>query len=152
MSSFRSGSSFLDGGTRDSTRDSNDLSKSVEEDINLNRRLVTFNFPPSTVTMKRRMQQEPDFSSLTQLDSLIIAQSVYETGASSWPAVAKLLSKHPLLSHPKSFFTAQVSQYLLPRAQGLILSSVLPGNVQASDAGGFVGNVSSGHQWNLQAI
>ncbi|KIK68102.1 hypothetical protein GYMLUDRAFT_36932 [Collybiopsis luxurians FD-317 M1] len=58
----------------------------------------------------RRSQTEPDFSSLTKLDSLILAQSVYELGASAWPAVAKVLSKHPLLSHPKSFFTAQSCQ------------------------------------------
>lgn len=48
-------------------------------------------------------------SVLTNLDRLILAQAVYELGSNSWPAVAKLLSKHPLLSRPKSFFTSQVS-------------------------------------------
>ena len=46
---------------------------------------------------------------LTNLDRLILAQAVYELGANSWPAVAKLLTKHPLLQRPKSFFTPQVS-------------------------------------------
>ncbi|KAJ4478152.1 hypothetical protein J3R30DRAFT_3702892 [Lentinula aciculospora] len=50
--------------------------------------------------------------SLTKLDCLILAQSVYELGAAAWPAVAKLLSKHPLLQHPKSFFTAQSCETL----------------------------------------
>ncbi|KAF5390659.1 hypothetical protein D9757_002760 [Collybiopsis confluens] len=58
----------------------------------------------------RRTPQELDFSLLSKLDRLILAQSVYELGAAAWPAVAKVLSKHPLLSHPKSFFTAQTCQ------------------------------------------
>ncbi|KAK7470603.1 hypothetical protein VKT23_002027 [Stygiomarasmius scandens] len=44
---------------------------------------------------------------LSTLDRLLIAQAVYELGGNAWPSVAKLLSKHPLLSHPRSFFTAQ---------------------------------------------
>lgn len=48
-------------------------------------------------------------SSLQPIDRLLLAQAVWELGANSWPAVAKLLTKHPLLHHPKSFFTAQVS-------------------------------------------
>ncbi|KAH7879875.1 uncharacterized protein C8R40DRAFT_1083529 [Lentinula edodes] len=60
----------------------------------------------------KRSQPELDLSSFTKLDALILAQSVYELGASSWPTVAKLLSKHPLLRHPKSFFTAQSCETL----------------------------------------
>ncbi|KAJ3857443.1 hypothetical protein EV368DRAFT_77797 [Lentinula lateritia] len=60
----------------------------------------------------KRSQPEPDLSSFNKLDALILAQSVYELGASSWPTVAKLLSKHPLLRHPKSFFTAQSCETL----------------------------------------
>jgi bromodomain-containing protein 8 len=52
---------------------------------------------------------QPDMGSLTNLDRLILAQAVYELGANSWSAVAKLLTKHPLLPRPKSFFTPQVS-------------------------------------------
>ncbi|KAJ3802782.1 hypothetical protein GGU11DRAFT_483822 [Lentinula aff. detonsa] len=62
--------------------------------------------------LTRRNAAEPELSSLTKLDSLILAQSVYELGASSWAEVAKLLSKHPLLQHPKSFFTAQSCEAL----------------------------------------
>jgi len=46
---------------------------------------------------------------LNNLEALILAQAVWEHGANAWPAVARLLAKHPLLSRPKSFFTAQVS-------------------------------------------
>ncbi|KAL0949517.1 hypothetical protein HGRIS_009568 [Hohenbuehelia grisea] len=46
-------------------------------------------------------------ASLQPIDCLLLAQAVWELGACSWPAVAKLLTKHPLLSHPKSFFTPQ---------------------------------------------
>ncbi|CAA7259802.1 unnamed protein product [Cyclocybe aegerita] len=54
----------------------------------------------------RRPQQSP---SLTSIESLLLAQAAWELGAgpASWPAVAKLLSKHPLLSRPKSFFSPQ---------------------------------------------
>ncbi|KAK1236602.1 hypothetical protein PQX77_000154 [Marasmius sp. AFHP31] len=55
-------------------------------------------------------RREPDVFALTKLDSLILAQAVFELGTDSWPSVAKLLSKHPLLSHPKSFFTPQSCQ------------------------------------------
>ncbi|KAF9259541.1 hypothetical protein L218DRAFT_990031 [Marasmius fiardii PR-910] len=52
-------------------------------------------------------RRDPDVSALTNLDALILAQAVYELGGNSWSDVAKLLSKHPLISHPKSFFTPQ---------------------------------------------
>ncbi|KAG7096931.1 hypothetical protein E1B28_004331 [Marasmius oreades] len=55
-------------------------------------------------------RRDPDVSALTNLDALILAQAVYELGGDSWSDVAKLLSKHPLLSHPKSFFTPQSCQ------------------------------------------
>lgn len=59
----------------------------------------------STTTRTTRRVQ------LNNIESLLLAQAVWEHGAgqASWPAVAKILSKHPLLSRPKSFFTAQVS-------------------------------------------
>ncbi|KAK0468407.1 uncharacterized protein EV420DRAFT_1635655 [Desarmillaria tabescens] len=51
-----------------------------------------------------------DMNRLSKLDRLIMAQAVWEIGT-EWTAIAKILSKHPLLSHPKSFFTAQVIMY-----------------------------------------
>ena len=46
---------------------------------------------------------------MTLRERLILAQAVYEYGAkqTTWPEIAKLLSKHPLISRPKNFFTAQ---------------------------------------------
>ncbi|KAF9453069.1 hypothetical protein P691DRAFT_771800 [Macrolepiota fuliginosa MF-IS2] len=46
---------------------------------------------------------------LSHIEALLIAQGAWEmgTGASTWPAMAKVLSGHPLLTRPKSFFTAQ---------------------------------------------
>ncbi|KAF9534287.1 hypothetical protein CPB83DRAFT_889287 [Crepidotus variabilis] len=54
----------------------------------------------------RRPQSHPP---LTSVESLLLAQATWELGAaqSSWQQIAKLLSKHPLISRPKSFFTAQ---------------------------------------------
>lgn len=51
---------------------------------------------------------QPDVSSLSNVERLLLAQAVYEFGANAWPHVSKLLSKHPLLSRPKAFFNAQV--------------------------------------------
>ncbi|GLB33848.1 putative bromo domain containing protein [Lyophyllum shimeji] len=48
-------------------------------------------------------------AALDNIESLILAQAVWEHGADAWPTVAKILSKHPLISRPKSFFTAQSS-------------------------------------------
>lgn len=54
-----------------------------------------------------QLKQQPSY---TQLECLLLAQTVWELGAnpSSWSNIAKLLSTHSLISRPKSFFTAQV--------------------------------------------
>ena len=76
----------------------------------------------------------PDMTTLTNLDRLILAQAVYELGANSWSAVAKLLTKHPLLQRPKSFFTPQVSLVHIHIAFPSISHSILvmSGHVSAS--------------------
>jgi hypothetical protein len=70
----------------------------------------------------------PDMSALTNLDRLILAQAVYELGANSWTAVAKLLSKHPLVSRHKSLFSPQVSftsfsSFVLTHLSGTLVMS-----------------------------
>ncbi|KAG1907146.1 uncharacterized protein F5891DRAFT_358200 [Suillus fuscotomentosus] len=45
-------------------------------------------------------------SSLTNVECLLLAQAVYEYGANAWQQVSKLLSKHPITSRPKTFFSA----------------------------------------------
>ncbi|KAJ7228609.1 hypothetical protein GGX14DRAFT_345637 [Mycena pura] len=44
---------------------------------------------------------------LSVLDKLILSQAVWEVGPSSWLKISRILGKHSLLSHPKTFFTAQ---------------------------------------------
>lgn len=64
--------------------------------------------------MSTRSTRRPQVqTSLSPLESLLLAQATWELGAgpNSWPAIAKLLSKHPLLSRPKSFFSAQVRTF-----------------------------------------
>ncbi|KAF7355348.1 Bromo domain-containing protein [Mycena sanguinolenta] len=41
------------------------------------------------------------------LDKLVLAQAVWEVGTSSWLKISRILGKHALLTHPKTFFTAQ---------------------------------------------
>ncbi|KAG5637375.1 hypothetical protein H0H81_004800 [Sphagnurus paluster] len=60
-------------------------------------------------------------ATLKNVESLILAQAVWEHG-NAWPIVARILSKHPLISRPKSFFTAQSSHVMyenLMREAGL---------------------------------
>lgn len=58
---------------------------------------------------RARRSTTADTPVLDNLECLILAQAVWELGADSWPAVVKVLQKHPLISRPKSFFTPQVS-------------------------------------------
>jgi bromodomain-containing protein 8 len=53
-----------------------------------------------------------DVASLSNIERLLLAQCVHEVGANAWSNVSKILSKHPLISRPKSFFNAQVGSYL----------------------------------------
>lgn len=46
--------------------------------------------------------------SLSTIECLILAQAVYEHGADTWQSVSTVLSKHPALDRPKSFFSPQV--------------------------------------------
>ncbi|KAI0921098.1 hypothetical protein AcW2_006185 [Taiwanofungus camphoratus] len=50
---------------------------------------------------------EVDVSSLNNTERLILSQAVYEFGSNAWVEVSKLLTKHPLMTLPKNFFTAQ---------------------------------------------
>ncbi|KIK48921.1 hypothetical protein CY34DRAFT_797711 [Suillus luteus UH-Slu-Lm8-n1] len=45
-------------------------------------------------------------SSLTNVECLLLAQAVYEYGADAWQQVSRLLSKHPIISRPKTYFSA----------------------------------------------
>ncbi|TFK75869.1 hypothetical protein BDN72DRAFT_831308 [Pluteus cervinus] len=60
--------------------------------------------PKSPVQIEDVLNDPPP---LTPLESLLLAQAVWELGADDWPAVSKVLCKHPLLSRQKSFFTPQ---------------------------------------------
>lgn len=59
--------------------------------------------------MNRTCRRQPQ--PLTTIESLLLAQAVWEHGAaqSSWSEIARILSQHPLLSRPESFFNPQVS-------------------------------------------
>jgi len=61
-----------------------------------------------TTRSGRRVAAEPQH--LSHIEALLLAQGTWEMGADSttWSPIAKILSKHPLVSRPKSFFTPQV--------------------------------------------
>ncbi|KZT26869.1 hypothetical protein NEOLEDRAFT_1089501 [Neolentinus lepideus HHB14362 ss-1] len=58
-----------------------------------------------TRSTKRNAPMELDITSLTNTERLLLAQAVYELGADAWAEVAKLLTKHPLITRPKNTFT-----------------------------------------------
>lgn len=49
-----------------------------------------------------------DDPSLSTIECLILAQAVYEHGADAWQSVSNVLSEHPALARPKTFFLPQV--------------------------------------------
>ncbi|EJD01486.1 uncharacterized protein FOMMEDRAFT_147985 [Fomitiporia mediterranea MF3/22] len=65
--------------------------------------------PAASRVTRGALAAAEDFASLSSRDRLIFAQAVYEYGArqAAWAEIAKLLSKHPLITRPKNFFTAQ---------------------------------------------
>lgn len=78
--------------------------------------------PASRVT-RGSLAAAEDMASLSSRDRLIFSQAVYELGArqQAWAEIAKLMSKHPLISRPKNFFTAQscvtIYSYLMKEAE-----------------------------------
>ncbi|CAL1700684.1 unnamed protein product [Somion occarium] len=74
---------------------------------------------------RQRRTNDVSVTELSNLERLIFSQAVHEFGSNSWVNVAKLLSKHPLLSRPKHFFTPQscnlIYRHLMDSA-GLISS------------------------------
>jgi hypothetical protein len=67
--------------------------------------------PPAMTARASRRAAQFDFSSLRNIECLLIAQAAHEYGAvqSSWSAISKLMAKHALVSRPKNFFTPTVS-------------------------------------------
>jgi len=55
---------------------------------------------------------------LTNTERLLLAQAVYQEGADDWSKVSQIISNHPLIGRPKSYFNPSVSPHcptLLPR-------------------------------------
>ncbi|KAF8621615.1 hypothetical protein AX15_007635 [Amanita polypyramis BW_CC] len=70
-------------------------------------------------------------SDLSNVEALLLAQAVWELGADAWHAVAKLLSRHPLVSRPKSFFTPAACLAMYTK---LMSDAHLPCNTDSSNA------------------
>ncbi|KAF8845811.1 hypothetical protein BDN67DRAFT_1065075 [Paxillus ammoniavirescens] len=49
----------------------------------------------------------PQDTPISTIESLILAQAVYEHGADAWQSVSKILSDHPCLPNPKNLFSPQ---------------------------------------------
>ena len=45
---------------------------------------------------------------LTNTERLLLAQAVYQEGASDWSKVSQIISNHPLIGRPKSYFNPTV--------------------------------------------
>ncbi|KAF7301712.1 Bromo domain-containing protein [Mycena indigotica] len=53
---------------------------------------------------RRAKPKTPEGSTL---ERLVLAQSSWEVGTASWLKISRILAKHPLLAHRKTFFSAQ---------------------------------------------
>lgn len=62
----------------------------------------------STRSSRNAIASVEIISHLSARERLLVAQAVYEYGANAWPDISKVLSKHPLISRPKGFFSPQV--------------------------------------------
>jgi len=45
---------------------------------------------------------------LTNTERLLLAQAVYQEGANDWSKVSQIISNHPLIGRPKSYFNPLV--------------------------------------------
>jgi len=45
---------------------------------------------------------------LTNTERLLLAQAVYQEGANDWSKVSQIISNHPLIGRPKSYFNPSV--------------------------------------------
>ncbi|KAK7695845.1 hypothetical protein QCA50_000483 [Cerrena zonata] len=61
----------------------------------------------SSARNRRSASAVIDSAHLNNIERLLFSQAVHEFGSNAWPDVSKLLSKHPLISRPKHFFTPQ---------------------------------------------
>ena len=54
---------------------------------------------------------------LTNTERLLLAQAVYQEGADDWSKVSQIISNHPLIGRPKSYFNPSVCPHplMLPR-------------------------------------
>ena len=50
----------------------------------------------------------PSMDQLTNTERLLLAQAVYQEGADDWSKVSQLISNHPLIGRPKSYFNPTV--------------------------------------------
>ena len=45
---------------------------------------------------------------LTNTERLLLAQAVYQEGADDWQKISQIISNHPLIGRPKSYFNPSV--------------------------------------------
>jgi len=71
----------------------------------------TFHAPSMSSTRSSRSAGAPldVVDHLSARERLLVAQAVYEYGSNAWLDISKVLSKHPLITRPKGFFSPQVN-------------------------------------------
>lgn len=50
---------------------------------------------------------------LTNTERLLLAQAVFQEGANDWSKVSQIISNHPLIGRPKSYFNPTVCPHAL---------------------------------------
>ena len=54
----------------------------------------------------------PSMDQLTNTERLLLAQAVYQEGTNDWSKVSQIISNHPLIGRPKSYFNPSVCHTL----------------------------------------
>jgi len=81
---------------------------------------------------------------LTNTERLLLAQAVYQEGTNDWSKVSQIISTHPLIGRPRSYFNASVCLHPSHCTRAIIIR-VYPGmqlNLHKHDACCGIGQVS----------
>jgi hypothetical protein len=63
----------------------------------------------------------PIMDQLTNTERLLLAQAVYQEGANDWFKVSQIISNHPLIGRPKSYFSPSVCTLPSPPNHAIII-------------------------------
>lgn len=80
----------------------------------------------NTQNKKFVLTLSPPMDQLTNTERLLLAQAVYQEGADDWPKVSQIISNHPLIGRPKSYFNPSVCSESSDNCHSAIIIHLCP--------------------------